>query len=217
MSATGLDVFDKTVQTTNIWLNEIMDEMGPDRRHAWHMLGAVLHALRDRLHPDLAVKLGAQLPILACGAPITTATSLRRLRISSGRSTNFWSASMGNWREPARSTPRTRFAWFAMSFPAMSTTDRRKRSGRRCRKTSGRSPRRFSRRRATATGRTATMPALAMLLRPGACRGTHASLPVARITYGEDREGGNLRRGAFRGRNGRYSGDGEPRKASRPH
>ncbi len=68
MSATGLDVFDKTLQTTNIWLNEIMDEMGPDRRHAWHMLGAVLHALRDRLQPDLAVKLGAQLPILVRGA-----------------------------------------------------------------------------------------------------------------------------------------------------
>ena len=68
MSATGLDVFDKTLQTTNIWLNEIMDEMGPDRRHAWHMLGAVLHALRDRLQPDLAVKFGAQLPILVRGA-----------------------------------------------------------------------------------------------------------------------------------------------------
>jgi uncharacterized protein (DUF2267 family) len=67
MSATGLDVFDKTLQTTNIWLNEIMDEMGPDRRRAWHMLGAVLHALRDRLQPELAVKLGAQLPILVRG------------------------------------------------------------------------------------------------------------------------------------------------------
>ncbi|TIP56582.1 MAG: DUF2267 domain-containing protein, partial [Mesorhizobium sp.] len=26
MSATGLDVFDKTLQTTNIWLDEIMTE-----------------------------------------------------------------------------------------------------------------------------------------------------------------------------------------------
>jgi hypothetical protein len=34
MSATGLDVFDKTIQTTNIWLDEIMDEMGPDRQVA---------------------------------------------------------------------------------------------------------------------------------------------------------------------------------------
>jgi len=32
MSATGLDVFDKTVQTTNAWLKEIMEVIGPDRR-----------------------------------------------------------------------------------------------------------------------------------------------------------------------------------------
>ena len=29
MSATGLDVFDKTLQTTNAWLNEIMLISGP--------------------------------------------------------------------------------------------------------------------------------------------------------------------------------------------
>ena len=34
MSATGLDVFDKTVQTTNIWLGEIMEHHGPDRKVA---------------------------------------------------------------------------------------------------------------------------------------------------------------------------------------
>ena len=28
MSATGLDVFDKTLQSTNIWLGEIMEKMG---------------------------------------------------------------------------------------------------------------------------------------------------------------------------------------------
>jgi uncharacterized protein (DUF2267 family) len=68
MSATGLDVFDKTIQTTNIWLNEIMSEIGPDRRLAWHVLGAVLHALRDRLQPDVAAHLAAQLPIMVRGA-----------------------------------------------------------------------------------------------------------------------------------------------------
>ena len=31
MSQTSLDVFDKTVQTTNIWLDEIMAELGPER------------------------------------------------------------------------------------------------------------------------------------------------------------------------------------------
>jgi uncharacterized protein (DUF2267 family) len=47
MAATGLDVFDKTLQATNIWLDEIAAEIGPDRQVAWHVLGAVLRALRD--------------------------------------------------------------------------------------------------------------------------------------------------------------------------
>ena len=64
MSTTGLDVFDKTVQTTNIWLDDIMERMGPDRHVAWHILGAVLRVLRDRLPLDDAAHLGAQLPLL---------------------------------------------------------------------------------------------------------------------------------------------------------
>jgi uncharacterized protein (DUF2267 family) len=67
MSATGLDVFDKTLQTTNKWLDEIMAEIGPDRQLAWHALGAVLHTLRDRLTLGLAAHLGAQLPLLVRG------------------------------------------------------------------------------------------------------------------------------------------------------
>ena len=67
MSATGLDVFDKTVQTTNLWLEEINARLGPDRRMAWHVLSAVLHTLRDRLPIGLAAHLGAQLPLLVRG------------------------------------------------------------------------------------------------------------------------------------------------------
>jgi uncharacterized protein (DUF2267 family) len=67
MSATGLDVFDKTLQTTHIWLDELMAEIGPDRQVAWHVLGAVLRALRDRIPLELAVHLGSQLPILVRG------------------------------------------------------------------------------------------------------------------------------------------------------
>jgi uncharacterized protein (DUF2267 family) len=67
MSATGLDVFDKTIQVTNIWLNEIMTDHGPDRQVAWHVLSSVLHALRDRLPVDLSAHLGAQLPLLVRG------------------------------------------------------------------------------------------------------------------------------------------------------
>jgi uncharacterized protein (DUF2267 family) len=67
MSTTGLDVFDKTFQATNIWLDEIMEVVGPDRGVAWHVLGAVLSTLRDRLPLRLAAHLGAQLPLLVRG------------------------------------------------------------------------------------------------------------------------------------------------------
>jgi uncharacterized protein (DUF2267 family) len=67
MSATGLDVFDKTLQTTNIWLNDIMDRLGPDRQVAWKVLSTVLHKLRDRLPIELSAHLGAQLPLLVRG------------------------------------------------------------------------------------------------------------------------------------------------------
>lgn len=67
MSATGLDVFDKTIQTTNIWLDEIMDRLGPDRQLAWKVLSTVLHKLRDRLPTDLSAHLAAQLPLLVRG------------------------------------------------------------------------------------------------------------------------------------------------------
>jgi hypothetical protein len=39
---TGLEVFDKTVQTTNAWLKEIMEATGLDRRRAYRTLAAVL-------------------------------------------------------------------------------------------------------------------------------------------------------------------------------
>jgi hypothetical protein len=49
MSATGLDVFDKTLQTTHIWLDETMAEIGSNRQVAWHVLGTVLRTVRDRI------------------------------------------------------------------------------------------------------------------------------------------------------------------------
>jgi hypothetical protein len=47
MSATGLAVFDETVQKTNIWLNEIAQMLTCDRHHAYTALRAVLHCLRS--------------------------------------------------------------------------------------------------------------------------------------------------------------------------
>ena len=67
MAATGLEVFDKTVQTTNVWLKEIMEATGLDRRRAYHVPTAVLHVPRDRLTVDEVAQLGAQLPILVRG------------------------------------------------------------------------------------------------------------------------------------------------------
>jgi uncharacterized protein (DUF2267 family) len=67
MSASGLDVFDKTLQTTNAWLKEIQAELGPDRQVAWKVLSVVLHKLRDRLPLQLAAHFGAELPLLVRG------------------------------------------------------------------------------------------------------------------------------------------------------
>lgn len=68
MSRTGLAVFDNTVQTTNVWLHEVMRELGWDDRHrAYQALRAVLHAVRDRMTVAEAADLGAQLPMLVRG------------------------------------------------------------------------------------------------------------------------------------------------------
>lgn len=67
MSANGLEVFDKTLETTHIWLKEIMADLGPDKQVAWKVLSTVLHKIRDRLTVNLAAHLGAQLPLLVRG------------------------------------------------------------------------------------------------------------------------------------------------------
>jgi uncharacterized protein (DUF2267 family) len=67
MSVTGLNVFDDTVQKTNIWLKDVMDDLGPDRQRAYQVLRAVLHTLRDRLTIDEGAHLSAQLPMLIRG------------------------------------------------------------------------------------------------------------------------------------------------------
>jgi uncharacterized protein (DUF2267 family) len=68
MSSTGLASFDSTVQTTNVWLNELMEELGwKDRQRAYHALRTVLHVLRDRLTIEEVTNLGAQLPMLIRG------------------------------------------------------------------------------------------------------------------------------------------------------
>lgn len=68
MSTNGLPVFDTTVQKTNLWLHELMDDLAWDNRHkAYQALRGVLHELRDRLPVNEAVHLGSQLPMLVRG------------------------------------------------------------------------------------------------------------------------------------------------------
>ena len=68
MTQTSLAPFESTLQTTNIWLNDVLGLLGWQEHHrAYHALRAVLHALRDRLPVDQAAALAAQLPMLVRG------------------------------------------------------------------------------------------------------------------------------------------------------
>jgi uncharacterized protein (DUF2267 family) len=66
--STGLSVFDTTLQESNLWLKDISARLSNcERDDAYAGLRAVLHALRDRLQPESAVHLSAQLPMLIRG------------------------------------------------------------------------------------------------------------------------------------------------------
>ncbi|MCU1337192.1 MAG: hypothetical protein JWO19_2773 [Bryobacterales bacterium] len=68
MSTTGLEVFDRTIHRTNIWLKDLMQMLDfEDRHEAYHALRAVLHSLRDRLTVEEAAHFAAQLPMLIRG------------------------------------------------------------------------------------------------------------------------------------------------------
>lgn len=68
MSLNNIDVIQSTLQKSNEWFKDIMDEMGwDDPKRAYLGLRAVLHAVRDRLTPEEALHLGSQLPMLIRG------------------------------------------------------------------------------------------------------------------------------------------------------
>jgi len=68
MSMTSVPTFDKTIEKTNRWLDELGQVIDtPDRNHAYLALRAVLHALRDRVPPDEVTQFSAQLPMLIRG------------------------------------------------------------------------------------------------------------------------------------------------------
>jgi uncharacterized protein (DUF2267 family) len=68
MRPTGIRAFDSTIHTTNVWLNDLMDQLGwEDKQRAYQALRVVLHALRDHLTVEQAAALGAQLPMMVRG------------------------------------------------------------------------------------------------------------------------------------------------------
>lgn len=60
-------VFDSAIQKGQSWVRELAEELGDDEQRAYQALRGTLHALRDRLAPEEAVHLGAQLPMLVRG------------------------------------------------------------------------------------------------------------------------------------------------------
>lgn len=68
MTEPTLPVFEQTLQKTNVWVDVVAAALGTQDRHrAYQALRATLHALRDRIGPNEAAQLGAQLPLLLRG------------------------------------------------------------------------------------------------------------------------------------------------------
>ena len=64
----NLGVFQKTTEKTAQWVESVAHTMGStDMERSYHILRSVLHAVRDRLPPNEAVHLGAQMPMLVRG------------------------------------------------------------------------------------------------------------------------------------------------------
>jgi uncharacterized protein (DUF2267 family) len=63
-----LDVIDRTVAKTYEWLHQVAERDDfDDLNRAYHVLRSVLHALRDRVEPNVAAHVAAQLPMLVRG------------------------------------------------------------------------------------------------------------------------------------------------------
>jgi hypothetical protein len=61
MATNGLDIVDRTAQTTNAWLGEI-SQLGPDRWMIWEISSTVLRTFGDRLPIGIA-------PVNRCAGP----------------------------------------------------------------------------------------------------------------------------------------------------
>lgn len=63
-----IGVFQRTLEKSNSWLDELRWDLGlTDRHAAYRTLRAVLHVLRDRLPAEEVADLGAEMPMLLRG------------------------------------------------------------------------------------------------------------------------------------------------------
>lgn len=68
MTNTGFDTFDRSIQTSIEWIDDVNDRLGRDQReHGYTAMRAVLHTLRDRLTVEESSDLAAQLPMMIRG------------------------------------------------------------------------------------------------------------------------------------------------------
>ncbi len=68
MTVDTVSVFEHTIELTHTWLHDVMERLGWHEKHRAYMaLRAVLHAVRDRVGPEDAAHLAAQLPMLVRG------------------------------------------------------------------------------------------------------------------------------------------------------
>ncbi|MGL5076363.1 MAG: DUF2267 domain-containing protein, partial [Waterburya sp.] len=86
MSANGLTAFDRTLEKTNQFVNDVAQKTNIEDRHTVFIgIKAVLHSLRDRIPLEEAVQLGSQFPVLLAGfyyqgwKPAATPTKERSL------------------------------------------------------------------------------------------------------------------------------------------
>jgi uncharacterized protein (DUF2267 family) len=68
MTVAHVDIVDRSAEKAHIWINDLAEELGTeDGQHAYRVLRAFLHALRDHLPVDEVAALAAQLPIFVRG------------------------------------------------------------------------------------------------------------------------------------------------------
>jgi uncharacterized protein (DUF2267 family) len=68
MSVKGLEVFDRTLEKTHQFINDVAQQINLEDKHVVFIgIKAVLHSLRDRIPLEEAAQLGAQFPVMLAG------------------------------------------------------------------------------------------------------------------------------------------------------